>query len=82
MHARSEFQPHYDDARSHIFTVISRQSPCYIRFPFADLGGRQGRLRDLLSDTQYERDGNDRQSRGIYLDVPSWQLHVFEMKAA
>jgi glycosidase len=57
------------------------QSQCYVRLPFADLGGHQWQLRDLLNDSQYERDGNELLSRGIYLDVPSWQPHVFEMKA-
>ena len=58
------------------------QSQCYVRIPFADLGGRQWRLRDLLGDAQYERDGNELQSRGLYLDVPPWQCHVFEITAA
>jgi len=35
-----------------------------------------------LGDTQYERDGNDLQSRGFYLDVPPWQCQIFEMIAA
>jgi hypothetical protein len=53
-----------------------------VRLPFADLGGRKWRLRDLLGDTAYERDGNELQSRGLYLDVPAWHAHVFEVKAA
>ncbi|MEO8425970.1 MAG: alpha-amylase family glycosyl hydrolase [Verrucomicrobiota bacterium] len=57
-------------------------SQCYVRLPFPDLGGRQWRLRDRLDDAQYERDGNDLQSRGFYLDLPPWQCHVFEMTAA
>jgi len=57
-------------------------SQCYVRLPFPDLGGRRWRLRDLLGDTQYERDGNELQSRGLYLDVPAWRHQVFEMKEA
>jgi len=57
-------------------------SQCYVRFPFPDLGGRQWRLQDLLGDARYERDGNDLQSRGLYLDVGPWQCHVFEMRGA
>jgi hypothetical protein len=55
---------------------------CYVRLPFADVGGRKWRLRDFLDDTQYERDGSELQSRGLYLDVPAWHQHVLEMKAA
>jgi hypothetical protein len=54
-------------------------SQCYVRLPFADLGGRQWRLRDLLGDAAFDRDGNDLLSRGLYLDVSPWQSHVFEM---
>jgi hypothetical protein len=57
-------------------------SQCYVRLLFTGLGGRQWRLRDLLGDAQYERDGNELQSRGLYLDVPAWRHQVFEMKEA
>jgi len=60
----------------------SHPSQCYVRLPFPDLGGRPWRLRDRLGDAQYERDGNDLQSRGFYLDVPPWQCQIFEMIAA
>jgi hypothetical protein len=56
-------------------------SQCYVRLPFSDLGSSRWRLRDLLSDAHYEHDGNELQSRGLYLDVPPWQYHVFEMTA-
>ncbi|HTV41031.1 MAG TPA: alpha-amylase family glycosyl hydrolase [Candidatus Sulfotelmatobacter sp.] len=57
------------------------RSQCRVRLPFPDLGGRQWRLCDQLGDAVYERDGNDLQSCGLYLDVPPWQAHVFEMTA-
>ena len=57
----------------------SHQSQCYVRLPFAGLAGRRWRLRDLLGAAQYDRDGDDLLSRGLYLDVPPWQYHVFEM---
>ncbi|MGZ4962865.1 MAG: alpha-amylase family glycosyl hydrolase [Limisphaerales bacterium] len=57
-------------------------SQCYIRLPFSDLGNRKWRLHDLMGNAQYERDGNDLKSRGLYLDVPAWQCHVFEVSTA
>jgi len=56
------------------------QSQCYLRLPFSDLGGRQWQLQDLIGDATYARDGNDLQSRGLFLDLPSWHYHVFELK--
>jgi hypothetical protein len=58
----------------------AQPSQCYVRLPFPDLGNRQWRLQDLMGEARYERDGNDLVSRGLYLDVPAWKYHVFEMK--
>ena len=55
---------------------------CYVRLPFADLSEQSWMLRDLLSDAQYQRDGSDLRSRGLYLDIGPWQYHVFEMQPA
>ena len=57
-------------------------SQCCVRLPFADLGGRLWRLADLLGDACFERAGDDLQSRGLYLDVPPWQAHVFAMSSS
>jgi len=59
-----------------------RPSQCYLRLPFPDLGGCRWLLHDLLGQTDYEREGDDLLSRGLYLDVSPWHGHVFEMTAA
>jgi len=51
----------------------------YLRLPFQEFTGRTARLKDLMSDASYERDGTDLVSRGLYLDLPSWGYHVFEV---
>jgi hypothetical protein len=55
------------------------RSQCYVRLPFTDLGNRRWKLRDLLSDTQYDREGNDLQACGLYLDEPPWSAQVFAL---
>ena len=55
------------------------QSQCYVELPFGDLAGSQWRLQDLMSEAVYDRDGADLQSRGLYLDVPAWNVGVFSM---
>jgi hypothetical protein len=52
-------------------------SQCYVRLPFADLGGRTWRLRDCLGDETYDRDGNSLQSSGLFLDLGQWRYNVF-----
>jgi len=55
------------------------QSQCYVRLPFSDLSGTKARLKDQMGEVCYERDGNDLLSRGLYLDLPAWGYHVFEV---
>jgi hypothetical protein len=57
------------------------QGQCYVRLPFPELGGRRLRLADLTGPARYERDGDELLSRGLYLDMPAWGYHVFEVVA-
>ncbi|HUJ78677.1 MAG TPA: alpha-amylase [Nitrospiria bacterium] len=56
------------------------QSQCYVRIPLPDLAGRTMCLKDLMSPADYDRDGGDLALRGLYLDLPPWGYHVFEVK--
>ena len=56
------------------------QSQCYVRLPGS--GGGGVRFRDLLGALTFDRDGHDLDGRGLYLDMPPWGYHVFEMTAA
>ena len=35
--------------------------------------------KDLLGDADYEREGNDLDERGLYLDEPAWKFLAFSM---
>ena len=52
---------------------------CYVRMPFTDLAGRSVRFNDLMSPASYDRAGDDILSRGLYLDLPPWGHHVFDV---
>jgi hypothetical protein len=55
------------------------QSQCYLRLPFPEWGKASLHLNDLLSPASYARDGDDLLQRGLYLDLPAWGYHVFEV---
>jgi hypothetical protein len=55
------------------------QSQCYVRLPFVDLAGNQWRFQDQMAEAVYDRDGGDLQSRGLYMDVPAWNVSVFSI---
>jgi hypothetical protein len=48
--------------------------------PFDELAGRPVRFVDVMGSAIYERDGSDVTSRGLYLDMPAWSYHVFEIR--
>jgi alpha amylase-like protein len=56
------------------------QSQCYVRLPFTDLSGGSVRLGDLMGPASYDRAGTDLVSPGLYLDLPPWGYHVFEIE--
>jgi Alpha amylase, catalytic domain len=57
------------------------QSQCYVRLPLPELRGRRVRLQDLMSAAHFDRDGDDLVARGLYLDMPPWGYHVFEVSS-
>jgi hypothetical protein len=59
----------------------ANQSQCYVRLPFPEVSGHAVRLKDLMGAASYDRDGSDLVSRGLYLDLPPWGYHVFEVTA-
>jgi hypothetical protein len=55
------------------------QSQCYVRLPGNGLNGRIVVLRDLTGPSWYVRNGDELISKGLYLDMPAWGYHVFEV---
>ncbi len=51
----------------------------YVCLPFPEFAEQQVRFSDLMSAASYDRDGNEVLSKGIYLDLPAWGYHIFEM---
>jgi hypothetical protein len=55
------------------------RSQCFVGMPWSDLRGRTWRLADRMSDDDYDRSGDDLAERGLYVDLPAWGFHVFEV---
>jgi hypothetical protein len=55
------------------------QGQCYVRLPFGGLSGRSVRLSDLMGPATYDRAGDALNSQGLYLDLPAWGYHVFDV---
>ena len=60
----------------------SNQSQCYVRLDHLRFASDPVQLRDLTGPACYEREGDELNQRGLYLDVPPWGYHVFEVTPA
>ena len=67
------------------------QGQCYMQWPpraqeRVQSGDEEGRgtvwqLKDVMGEATYRREASDLASRGLYLDLPAWGYHVFELTA-
>jgi hypothetical protein len=55
---------------------------CHVNVPVPSLAGRTWQLRDLLNGESYTRSGDEMLSTGLYIDLPGWGRHVFELTIA
>ncbi|HEY3359759.1 MAG TPA: alpha-amylase family glycosyl hydrolase [Polyangia bacterium] len=58
------------------------QGQAYVDLGPEGPGGGRWLLRDLMGAARYVRDGNELRERGLYLDLPAWGYHVFELSPA
>ena len=56
------------------------QSQCHLRLPHLKLRDCSYQLNDLMRSTNYVLDGHSLLSPGLYLDIPGWGYHVFEIR--
>jgi hypothetical protein len=69
-----------DARRLVIVNYAANQSQCYVRLPIEGTGGRLV-FADVMGSAAYERDRQDVAARGLYLDLPAWGYHVFDVTA-
>jgi len=55
-------------------------SQCYVRLPYPWLQNQDWSFEDWLSPVVYVRHGDEITSKGLYLDLPPWGAHAFNLK--
>jgi len=58
------------------------QGQCWADASFGGAEGRSVQLVDLTGPESYQRNGSELCGRGLYLDMPPWHHHVFEVRLA
>lgn len=72
-----------EDEKARLLVTVNygpAQGQCYVRLHLPDLHGSRFMLSDLMNQTECEREGNELALQGLYLDLPAWGFHVFEMR--
>jgi hypothetical protein len=69
-----------NERRLVVVNYVTHASQCYLGVPWDDLSGRTWRLHDRLGEATYNRDGGDLSAHGLFLDLPAWGYHVFEVE--
>ena len=72
------------DDRRHLLAVnyANHRSQCYLKLTWKDLTSRIWRLADRLAEISYQADGDALSTQGLYLDMPAWGYHLFEVGPA
>lgn len=55
-------------------------SQCFVPLPLADLARHSVRLKDKMSPACYDRSGDDLRAHGLFLNLPPWGYHIFDVK--
>ena len=75
------FSWHDDEGHCSLIAVnySPSQSQCYVQIDLELLAGGVFRLSDLFSTVFYDRSGDELRSGGLYLDLPPWGYHFFQV---
>ena len=80
-HGRDPYFPGWPDTLQLDYSNPAMQEAMIGELSRIELSDRKVRLKDLAGRATYDRDGNELASRGLYIDLPAWGYHVFEMTA-
>jgi hypothetical protein len=65
-----------------VVNLSGAAAPGRVRLGWPDLEGRDWRLTDLLTDTAFERAGDELAGPGLFVDLPPWQCHLLAVADA
>lgn len=71
-----------DDLRLVVVNLSSERAQALVPLELRALAGRDWRLHDLLNDATYLRRGDDMAGAGLYIDLPPYGYHLFEIERA
>lgn len=62
-----------------VVNYAPNQSQCFVHLPFLEVTSGDIIFKDLMGPSTYSRKTDEIASQGLYLDLPAWGYHVFEV---
>ncbi len=62
-----------------VVNLADREAHGEVHVGHSSAAGRRWRLRDLVGDSTYDRDGDDLADGSLYVARPGWGVHVFDV---
>lgn len=63
-----------------VVNLAPHRSQCYVHLQIEKLTGHRWSMKDLFSDEQYERCGQELKQGGLYLDLPAYGAQLFHFE--
>jgi len=63
-----------------VVNLSEYQSQARIQLPWDNLARRAWQLTDILSGDMFEREGDEMQLMGLYVDLPAWRFHFLRFQ--
>ncbi len=63
-----------------IVNYSSFQGQALVHLPFVEIVGQTVSLKEIFGDSIYHRDGTELNQHGLYVDLPEWGFHLFELQ--
>jgi len=63
-----------------VVNLSDYRSQARVQLPWKELTGRTWQLTDALNEEMFERDGDEMQSAGLYVDLPVWRFHFLHFQ--
>jgi len=60
-----------------VVNLSGSRTQARVRAPWHDLQGERVWLVDGLTNTEFERSGNEIQGEGVYIELGPWERHFF-----
>jgi len=62
-----------------VVNYADHQGQSLVQLPFYELSDQTCKLSGIMHHEAYELDGNDLINRGLFVDLPAWGFHVFDI---